>query len=186
MAFRSFVQQHRRRLGLLIGLIVSLMGLHLCSLVSFGSSIFSSRLRDVHNLAHTLSLIEQSDMQAFRNQGWCKNIAYSRGRFSSNTQSATCNLFAGTPQPFDAQARADFDAIAHRLAATGVRVTWLISTFDASGRLQSVEFEIDCILCQRMAYVYAPGYGTLPDTIPEEVWFTAINDDWYLREEDWN
>jgi hypothetical protein len=76
--------------------------------------------RDVANLPKAFSILEQLQVQAYRNQDWCKNIFYRAGKFSNN-QAATCNLFDGKAKAL-AQAQRDFKAVETAIASTGLKL----------------------------------------------------------------
>ena len=141
---------------------------------------------DVAQLRDALPRFEQLRVEAYRNQDWCRNIAYSRGRFSNNLES-TCNLFAGSPVGFTASADADFASVAGALDAGGVWVynVWGVR-YDATGRLNHAEFDLIPAPWEfsRWSYVYDPGHP-LPQGMPNEDVYTRIDSDWYFHWEDW-
>ena len=143
------------------------------------------RETDVANLPKCFPVLARLSVRAYRNQDWCKNIWYQRGKFSQQTDSAdSCNLFEGTPQPFDAQALQDFDSIARALTATGVRLYCLSDLrYGPDGTLAQAKFHL---AGGRYTYVYSPGYKALPEDIPEERKHARINADWFYVWEDWN
>jgi hypothetical protein len=129
-----------------------------------------SKRRDVANLPTIFHQLEKLKITAYRNQDWCKNIAYQRGKFSNNLRSTTCNLFEGQPQTMDPRAEQDFQEISLRLTAIGASIRYLSAKYDT--------------LC-RCSYIYQPGY-TLPPNMGGEMEYTAINSNWYFVWEDWN
>jgi hypothetical protein len=143
----------------------------------------SAQQHDVANLPKVFSQLETLKVEDYRNQDWCKNVAYRRGKFSNNLESGTCNLFNGTPKPMDAQAQQDFQAIARLMATTGVNIHFLSAQYNSSNRLTEVEFHL-ATFC-RCSYVYSPRYK-LPEDMGDEMKFTAINSSWYFVWEDWN
>jgi hypothetical protein len=142
-----------------------------------------SKRRDVANLPAIFQQLEKLEITAYRNQDWCKNIAYQRGKFSNNLQSTTCNLFKGQPQTMDPRAEQDFQEIALRLTAIGASIRYLSAKYDGSNHLMEAEFHLDT-LC-RCSYIYQPGY-TLPPNMSSEMEYTAIDPNWYFVWEDWN
>lgn len=142
----------------------------------------AQRQRNVDRLSQSFSALEQLQVQAYRNQDWCKNIFYRRGKFSNNIDRSTCNLFAGTPQPFDAQAQQDFATIEQAIAATGVKLLYISTLkYTANRSLSGADFTLE----GGSEYVYEPAY-TLPENIPNEREYTAVNSDWYFVSSDWN
>jgi hypothetical protein len=143
------------------------------------------RKADVANLPKCFSVLESLDVLAYRNQDWCKNIWYRRGKFSHQTDPAdTCNLFPGTPQPFDAPALTDFESVTAAVATTGVRLYYISDlAYDARGKLNHAEFHL---AAGQYTYVYSPGYRKLPEDMPRERKHSRIDQDWYYIWEDWN
>jgi hypothetical protein len=142
--------------------------------------------RDVMNLSKSFAILEQLQVWDYRNQDWCKNIFYRRGKFSDNIEQATCNLFEGKSQPFDAQAQRNFRSVDRAIASTGVKLLFISGIkYAPNGKLIGGEFHLDSGLI-RNHYVYSPGYKKLPDDVPNESWHTAIDRDWYYVKEDWN
>jgi hypothetical protein len=139
--------------------------------------------RDVVNLPKVFSTLQNLKVTAYRNQDWCQNVAYTRGKFSGNLKATTCNLFDGTPIPMDARSQQDFQTISNAMATTGVSIHYLSAKYDASDRLIGAEFNLATIC--RCSYIYRPRYR-LPENMGGEMEFTAINSDWYFVWEDWN
>jgi putative NIF3 family GTP cyclohydrolase 1 type 2 len=136
--------------------------------------------QETDSLVKTFKTLETLQVQEYRNQDWCKNIAYHHGKFS-NTKISTCNLFKGNPKAFDEQASQDFQAVAEAVSRTHVSL-YLISDmkYDQQGHLRQAEFHlIDC----SCYYVYSPRYKLPPD-IPAERLHTIINQDWYFVQQD--
>jgi len=143
------------------------------------------RKRHTEALPACFRILERLEVEAYRNQDWCKNIVYKRGKFSRNKE-VTCNLFRGTPMPFDSQAEKDFDAVAKVIRTTGVPLMYITgSEYAPKGALKRVEFHLDGGP-NRYSYVYSIGYTNLPPDDPGERRYTAINRDWYYVWEDWN
>jgi hypothetical protein len=163
------------------GLLFALLSF---SLMSCGIPSTSDQQRDAASLPKVFDTLQTLKVEAYRNQDWCKNVAYQRGKFSGNLKSTTCNLFDGTPQPMDSQATQDFQAIARSMATTGVSIHFLSAQYDSSNHLTGAEFHL-ATLC-RCSYVYSPQYNHLPENMTGEMEFTAINSDWYFVWADWN
>ncbi len=138
----------------------------------------------VNQLSSSLRILERYQVKAYRDQSWCKNVVYARGQFSNNLEQTTCNLFAGQPVPFDTQAQADFDAISTQLSGTGLLYI-TEAEYDEAGRLSYAQFHLDGRPI-RSSYIYAPGYGVLPESLPNEMEYSPINEDWYYQWMDWN
>ncbi|MEW6734273.1 MAG: hypothetical protein AB1489_23305 [Acidobacteriota bacterium] len=169
-----------RQLLLLLLIVIVMTGMVSCR------SLFENRDRDVRNLEKIFATIKQYQAQAYRNQDWCKNLYYLRGKFSNNNEASTCNLFPGPAQAFDNQATSDFASLAKQLASTGVQILFFEVKFDDQGEIKNAQFQLDCSFCSRPRYVYEPHYGNLPEDMRNEIWHTKINENWYLVEEDWN
>jgi hypothetical protein len=153
-------------------------------LVSCGVPGASQHQRDVANLPKVFSALQTLKVKDYRNQDWCKNIAYKRGNFSNNLTATTCNLFDGKPVAMDDPAKQDFQTIADAMATTGVGIHYLSANYDAAGRLVGANFNLST-MC-RCSYVYHPNYDRLPENMQGEMEHTAINSDWYFTWEDWN
>lgn len=149
-----------------------------------GEPSASQRRRDVSNLTQTFPVLEEYQVEAYRNQDWCKNIAYQRGKFS-NTDRTTCNLFQGDPSEFDTQAQADFDTVAAAIAKSRVKLYYISGfQYDAQEKLIRAEFHLSGDF-NRYSYIYEPGYS-LPEDLAYERHHTAIDENWYFVWEDWN
>jgi hypothetical protein len=141
---------------------------------------------ETRHLTHAFAALENHQVAAYRNQDWCKNIVYKRGKFSDQPHQSTCNLFLEAPQIFDAQAIKDFDEVATAIAHTEVDLHYITRLdYDAEGTLTQAQFHLATTF-GRYSYVYAPNYQTLPPNIANEIEHTAINEDWYAVWEDWN
>ncbi|MBD2092203.1 hypothetical protein H6F67_20340 [Microcoleus sp. FACHB-1515] len=86
-------------------------------------------------------------------------------------------------QPFGAQAQQDFEQVERAIAATGVQVNLIQDLkYDANGTLVGAAF----VLPSGHDYVYAPAYKTLPASLPNELEYRRISQDWYFVWHDWN
>lgn len=143
----------------------------------------------VQRLEALLPNLEQMGLEAYRNQSWCKNIAYNYGTFSETSHPTTCNLFEGTAQPFDEGARRDFQTLNRIFLFAGVRIRFVNLYYEnetvEDKRLRLAEFHLECFWCSRMRYVYEPNY-VLQQDMGSEMWFDAVNETWYEVNEDWN
>lgn len=156
------------------------------ALSSCGQSFNRQHYLNVFNLPKAFDILEKYQVTAYRNQDWCKNIAYSRGRFTNETKSTCTYLLQGAAEPFDGQAHKDFKAIAREIAGSGVGLYSIEAIqYDTSGQLVMARFNLKGLF-NRRAYVYAPGYKELPEDMPHELTYTALNQDWYYVWEDWN
>jgi hypothetical protein len=137
------------------------------------------QLKAVANLPKVLNTLEKLKVRAYRNQDWCKNIAYQRGGFSDNLEATTCNLFNEKPQLMDKRAQQDFQTVARAMAETGVEINFLFGKYDASNHLIGAEFDLST-LC-RCSYIYEPRYQAFPKNSKGK--YTAINSDWFFVDE---
>jgi hypothetical protein len=165
-------------------LILVLLVSSMLSWFILGKLWFISSSLIIAHLEQTLPWIEDQRLSAYRNQSWCKTIAYQAGAFSETKQPKTCNLFDGESLPFSSQARADFQALRQKLRVTGARVAF-INAYYSSDSLQSVEFNLNCLWCPRTRYVFEPNYA-LPEDLGGEIWYQPVNQDWYQMSEEWN
>jgi hypothetical protein len=141
--------------------------------------------RDVASLRQVLPALAELRLADYRNQDWCRSIAYSGGRFS-NTQESTCNLFDGATAEFTIQADADFARVADALDRSGVWVYWVSIQYDEHGRIVYAEFDLvpPPWIFVYWSYVFDPG-APLPEDTANDQWFTRIDSDWYFRLMDW-
>lgn len=148
-----------------------------------GKPWFITKTFAVEQLATVLPKLEQLRLEAYRNQDWCKNIAYDYGTFSETSHPSTCNLFDGTP-PFDDRATRDFQTLNQTFLFTGVRVRF-VNLYYEGETVRLAEFHLECFWCSRTRYVYEPNY-VLQEDFGSEMWFDAISETWYEVNEDWN
>ena len=141
--------------------------------------------KDVGRLPGCFAVLERLQVTAYRNQDWCKNISYKRGKFSNNAKESCNYLLGGGSVAFDAQAEKDVAVLAKAISKTGVGLR-IISDLEygAEGKLKKAVFHLAGF--GRYTYVYSPGYGTPPPDIPQERRHTSLNGDWYYVWEDWN
>jgi hypothetical protein len=142
--------------------------------------------RDVTNLTPVLLALEDLHAEAYRNQDWCRNISYSGGAFSNNSESSTCNLFDEPPADFTAAANTDFARIEDALNRSGVWVYAVRQIAYENGRMTHAEFDLVAAPWEfdRWSYIYDPG-GPLPEGMENEEVYTRIDADWYFHWEDW-
>ena len=125
--------------------------------------------------------IERSQVRAYRNQSWCKNILYARGAFSDTASPSTCNLFDEPAHPFDQQAALDFATIRDEIAGTRLQVDYFNVSLDGHGHVAQADFVLrGCADCSLLGYTFEPDY-VLGTPGPDEK-FTAIDQDWYKVE----
>lgn len=137
---------------------------------------------DVERLTSTLPVLQQLKVENYRNQDWCKNIAYPQGKFSNNRQSPTCNLSNETFQPFTEPANQAFGQVASAIQQTQVPLYAVAIDYGSDGSIRRARFS----LTQPGGYVYEPGYKTLPESLPDELEYQPVNQDWYRYWQDWN
>lgn len=135
-------------------------------------------------LRHVLPDLTALGVTVYRNQDWCRCFAYPGGHFMDSSHESTCALFSEQAAPFTASAQRDFDRIRASLGKARVGVLWITARYRADGTLEEAEFALDG--WGRRSYVYHPNYGALPPDQGREIWHTAIDRDWYIRDEDWN
>jgi hypothetical protein len=153
------------------------------ALVLAASHRENSAQKATSSLSACFPLIEKLLVTNYRNQDWCKNIAYSAGRFSNST-TGTCDDFTGPASPFTVASQKDFDFVAAAIAKTGVPVNSFTVDF-SNGIIKTATFDVAKSVT-RFYYVYSPNYGAPPPDKPREQWHTPIDKNWYLAKEDWN
>ena len=146
----------------------------------------AEQIRAAAALRRVFPILEELRVTDYRNQDWCKNLAYARGWFSSNLESSTCNLFNEVPIGFDSEAQADFRRVARALRDSGVSVDTVGPVqYDSAGRVARAHFFFAEGGYESESYVFDPS-APLPEDSPGEATFTRIDQDWYLAVEDWN
>ena len=142
----------------------------------------SDYARDTAELRKLFPILEADQVTGLRYQYWCEVLAYKRGVFAHSTEGDPPRPATRDARRFDPTASADLERIWKRVKSSGAGV-FLIENikFDASGRVEYGEFR--CGGSQQ--YIFDPGY-TLPADIPNEVWHTKFDSDWYYVLEDWN
>jgi hypothetical protein len=139
--------------------------------------------RDIANLPQTFNILEKLQVRDYRNQDWCKNIAYKGGKFSNNNGRSTCNLFEGHAKEFDSQSDHDFQAVDRAITNANIKIYYMSAEYDRTGKLTQAEYTLAQCPC---TYVYSPAYKQLPPNQGKEMEYTAINQDWYFEITDWN
>jgi hypothetical protein len=146
--------------------------------------------RDTRRLASLFPIIERYQVQQFRNESDCKKINYKRGRFVStkatNGSGQTCGWYKIESNLFDEQATRDFQDIVDAVSSSGASLDWIDEVqFESSGSIVYGHFYMNCFWCNKH-YVYSRNYVNLPQDVPNNMWHTAINKDWYLVDESWH
>ncbi len=180
------VSMKKRKIFFVITIVVIGLSIHFISLFLFGTFIFFSEKSYVYSLSGSLQIVEKYGIRVYQNLHWCNNFVYRRGKFSNDNETGTCNLFEGDGKAFDELALKDFAVISRSLSRSQVSVAFFTVDFNKKGRIEYGQFHIGCILCNRKRYVFNPGYGKVPQDIPDEMWFTPIDENWYYITEDWN
>jgi hypothetical protein len=148
------------------------------------------------NLQKALPLIKQQKIAVFRNSDWCQLLSDQSGQYSNNSV-PNCQFLLNEKQPikaFDQKIQPAFEQIRQQL--TRPKVEMLEVTFTPQGEIASATFDIStedvhpvCRLiwsCDRKSFIYQPKYGKLPDNMGSEEVYQAVNQDWYIKWEDWN
>jgi hypothetical protein len=136
---------------------------------------------DVERLTNALPVLQQLQVENYRNQDWCKNLAYQQGKFSNNRESTTCRIDE-TSQFFTDQANQAFGQVTSAIQQTQVPLYAVVVDYGSDGRIRRAEF----LLTRPGGYIYEPGYRALPESLPNELEYTAVNQDWYSYWQDWN
>ena len=140
---------------------------------------------DTAGLEKIFSTLESERVTALRHQDWCQVLGYKRGMFCHSTEGNRPHPATRDAIGFDATAKSDLERIWKKVQDAKVGVL-LISDieFDASGHVKRGEFDCSSGFV-RQRYVFDPGY-TLPADMPNQMWHTRIDSDWYYVLEDWN
>ena len=166
--------------AVLVG-IVATTALASCTPTSTDSPL-DVRRAQVDSLEPTLPALAALEVELFRDQDWCAVLDYARGTFTTNERE-TCVYFADDPQPFDAQASADFDALKASLQASGVPVRLISDVVVAEGRLTEVTFELEDGDLNYKRLIYNET-GDAPPEDPERT-DSRLNKTWFYQVEDW-
>lgn len=135
-----------------------------------------------------LPALAELRVKGFRDQDWCRFIDYPRGTFSNQQdETSACNVFSGTPMPYDDQATADWERVRQALRDAGVSVlmVWNIS-FDDSGQITQAEFDMNAGAYDRFSYLYDPLNQVDKEPNPDTIVTQQINGSWWFLSEDWN
>lgn len=115
----------------------------------------------------------------------CQAIAYERGTFLTDLSDGVCTqMFVGdvsNARPFDATARADFDAIEQAAVELGFSLYEALPVFGADGSIIGGQFKLDTCT----TYFYVPGWSSFPTPAPGQdpgPSYAPFNADWYLWE----
>lgn len=138
-----------------------------------------------------LPFIEENQISSFFDQDWCKVIKY-RDRFASNSSDPNC---AQMSESFTEEDLKMFEEVEDILNTKVGKFVEIDSERPLIGMPEhrlligkeslGTAFHIDCFFC-RTRYVYSPGYKELPPNIEAEIEYTAIDNNWYRVEQDWN
>jgi hypothetical protein len=143
----------------------------------------SDQSRDTVALAKLFPSLETDRVTGFRYQDWCQVLGYKRGNLAQWTEGDK------PPRPakrdaagFDVVSKSDLERVWKEVRSTGTGVFFIEEIeFDATGRVKHGVFHCDA----GQKYIFDPGY-TLPADMPNEIWHTRIDSDWYYVLEDWN
>lgn len=107
--------------------------------------------KKVSQIEGIFPIIEQYQVQVYRNQDWCKDIYYSKGNYSNNTAS-TCILFQGSVQDFDGRALKDFIFLSRKVESLKLDIAYFEARLENS-KICYAEFHLDCAMCARARYI---------------------------------
>ena len=174
----------------LVVCVVCVAGALLLAACQPGANL-TDRHRDADALASTFPVLTSLQVVAYRDQDWCRNIAYRGGVFSTEPMRATCNLFAGQPvampgtpsgEPGFARVR---DALRRAQSRGGPAVRFFNADYGPGGRLTAANFALDCSwpFCKsRTSYIYAPD-GPAPQAMSHTGEVQPAGPGWYLVRE---
>lgn len=139
----------------------------------------------VQSLEDLFPRLEKMGVTGFRNQDWCQVLALN-GQAFANTEVSTCNFVTTLPtRKFTPVATEKFEEVVRILSDAKLNVLAISSIQVTNGKFDGAVFHKNCFFC-RTRYVFQPGYGSAPEDVPNEIWHTPINQNWYRVEEDWN
>jgi hypothetical protein len=108
------------------------------------------------DLELSFPVLARLGVTAYRDQDWCKVLAYARGSFSETTEHSTCDLFQGRPSKFDSQAQADFEQVRATLIERGIAPSYVTVEY-LNGAVLTAVFEVGCGGCDVGRYIYEAG-----------------------------
>jgi hypothetical protein len=108
------------------------------------------------DLELSFPVLARLGVTAYRDQDWCKVLAYARGSFSETTEHSTCDLFQGRPSKFDSQAQADLEQVRAALIERGIVPSYVTVEY-LNGAVQTAVFEVGCAGCGIGRYIYESG-----------------------------
>jgi hypothetical protein len=120
--------------------------------------------RDVAALAEVLPVLDELRVTNWRDQDWCTDFAYRRGRFLRSDDPDNCNPFGDVAAPFTDAATADFEAVRSAVRASGVSVREIYRPAAVPGQ---TGFDLIAGSFDRFSYVHEPGFE-LPDNLENE------------------
>lgn len=139
--------------------------------------------RDTAALRKIFPEFAADQVTGLRYQDWCQVIGYKRGMFAHTKEGSPPRPASANSPDFDQTARADLERIWKAIQSTGTGVYFIEEmSYDTSGHVKHGVFHCGGA---RQRYVFDPGYQ-LPADIPNELWHTKIDSDWYYILEDWN
>jgi hypothetical protein len=131
-----------------------------------------------------LPVLDDLGVRNWRDQDWCKNMAYAGGQFTTNAAASNCDYFDGPAGAFTDGAESDFARLRSAIRDAHVPVL-VISRSEVIGGQGQITFDVAAGMFDRFSYVYQPGYD--PGALPEcDCVTTAIDQDWYFVNDDWN
>ena len=113
---------------------------------------------ETSSLESTFPEMGRLKVTAYRDQDWCKVLAYARGSFSDSPSHSTCDLFDGPPSTFDTQAQADFDDLRKSLNGSGISPVYVLLEY-RDRAVKTAVFEVGCGGCESGRYIYESGGG---------------------------
>jgi hypothetical protein len=108
------------------------------------------------DLELTFPVLTRLGVTAYRDQDWCKVLAYGRGSFSETIEHSTCDLFQGPPSEFDSQAQVDFGVVRQTLIGKGISPSYIEVDY-LGGAVHTAVFEVGCRGCEIGRYLYESG-----------------------------
>jgi hypothetical protein len=143
------------------------------------------RARDVAELRTILPQMESIRLEGFYDLDGCRRVTWSEGAWASTDQNG-CTWALGSRA--DAGGPEQFESVRAMLERTGVWVHSLTAEYGPDGKLKYAEFDLRTwFRFAGFSYRYEPGY-TPPGgvSLPYEMEYYGIDDDWYYVWQDWN
>jgi hypothetical protein len=127
----------------------------------------------VQKLGTVMAAMKTQKIVAYRDQDWCRNLSSATGSYSTNTSTATCDLFPDAATPFDAHGNELFAMVHEAVRHANLDVDFINVDY-RDGEITNAEIALSGRTGSE-SYVYTHDAGRLADR--SEV--KALASGWY-------